>query len=372
MPDTIFRANISNEYDPIVFNCSSDYEKSTEIVKYILQIVYLIPGGLLNILIIRTILFKHWEIYGKNSFFMIYSTDCIISFVMISIDIVVRMFIYFTPLCPVLAPYFFEPLIVFKVIMIIINHSKASKSIIQIFLVLNRMSCVLYPLKYSLMWKKPVKLVIVSIFVIPFTTDWNLIISRVYMQPTFGGFYMEYIKKVSWIDYKSINYQAGQSRFQLFFISIALIFTVICTSITFYSLITLPKRIKNVEKSLSFATAYISMSFIVLAVFQILFAFFSSIFTTSAVFGYALLSYDILNVGFVFTCFQPETIAKSFSSPIILICVSRKLRCHVFGLQSKKPRVARVFSMTVSQIPKNSELQEERYRKSVVLERVNY
>ena len=157
-------------------------------------------SGLLNILIIRTILFKHWEIYGKNSFFMVYSTDCIISFVMISIDIVVRMFTYFTPLCPVLAPYFFEPLIVFKVIMIIINHSKASKSIIQIFLVLNRMSCVLYPLKYSLMWKKPVKLVIVSIFVIPFTTDWNLIISRVYMQPTFGGFYMEYIKKVSWVN----------------------------------------------------------------------------------------------------------------------------------------------------------------------------
>ncbi|CAP35543.2 Protein CBG18015 [Caenorhabditis briggsae] len=70
---------------------------------------------------------------------------------------------------------------------------------------------------------------------------------------------MEYIKKVSW---------ASQSRFQLVFIIIALVSTIVCTSVTFYTLIMLPKRIRSVERTLSLATAYISMSFIVLAVFQ--------------------------------------------------------------------------------------------------------
>ncbi|ULU00762.1 hypothetical protein L5515_004150 [Caenorhabditis briggsae] len=144
------------------------------------------------------------------------------------------------------------------------------------------------------------------------------------MQPTFGGFYMEYIKKVSW---------ASQSRFQLVFIIIALVSTIVCTSVTFYTLIMLPKRIRSVERTLSLATAYISMSFIVLAVFQILFAFFSYLFTTSAVFGYALLSYDFLNVG----------------SPIIMICMSKRLRRHTFGIEDGS-QVTRVFSKTITQV----------------------
>ncbi|EGT52072.1 CBN-SRG-11 protein [Caenorhabditis brenneri] len=341
MPETIFRPNITNENDPIVFQCNPEYDQSVEVIKYLLQAVYLVPGGLLNILLAITILIRHREIYKTSSFFMIYSTDCIVSLLLILADLVVRALLYFTPLCPILAPYFYEPLFVFKIVMILLNHCKASKSIIQIFLVLNRMTCVLFPLKYGNAWKKPLKFVIASIFIVPFSIDWNLAISRVYMQPTFGGFYMEYIKKVTW---------ASQSRFQLIFIIIALGFTVVCTSITFYTLIMLPKRIRNVEKSLSFASAYISMSFIVLTVFQVLFAFFSSIFTTSAVFGYSLLSYDILNVG----------------SPIIMICVSKKLRCHVFGRKEKKIKVTRVFSLTGQSDSGNNNERNHRRHSAVV------
>ncbi|PIC37942.1 hypothetical protein B9Z55_010110 [Caenorhabditis nigoni] len=178
------------------------------------------------------------------------------------------------------------------------------------------------------------KWILISIFLIPFSIDWNLMISRVYMQPTFGGFYMEYIKKVSW---------ASQSRFQLVFIIISLVSTIVCTSVTFYTLIMLPKRIRSVERTLSLATAYISMSFIVLAVFQVLFAFFSYIFTTSAVFGYALLSYDFLNVG----------------SPIIMICMSKRLRRHTFGTEDGS-QVTRVFSKTITQVLNDGEKEKER------------
>ncbi|PIC37941.1 hypothetical protein B9Z55_010110 [Caenorhabditis nigoni] len=105
----------------------------------------------------------------------------------------------------------------------------------------------------------------------------------------------------------------------------------------------LPKRIRSVERTLSLATAYISMSFIVLAVFQVLFAFFSYIFTTSAVFGYALLSYDFLNVG----------------SPIIMICMSKRLRRHTFGTEDGS-QVTRVFSKTITQVLNDGEKEKER------------
>ncbi|CAL2033393.1 unnamed protein product [Caenorhabditis brenneri] len=63
------------------------------------------------------------------------------------------------------------------------------------------MTCVIYPNSYTGMWKNAMKYVIPLIILIPFGTDWNIAISRVYMKPTFGGFYMEYIKKVPWFFY---------------------------------------------------------------------------------------------------------------------------------------------------------------------------
>nr|prf chemosensory receptor [Caenorhabditis elegans] len=288
-----FRPNISNDLDTIIFECNSNYDTIVEVTKWFLQIAYLIPGGILNILLLYTILFKNSEIYASSSFFLIYSTDCFVSFSMIFLDIIGRTLVYFTPLCPIIAPMFYEPLIGFKIMMIVLHHSRACKSLIQILLVVNRMSCVIYFIRYGKMWMRPLKYLIILVFVIPFSIDWNLIISRVYMQPTFGGIYMEYIKKVAW---------ASQSRFQLIFITIALLFTIVCTSVIFYTLVMLPKRLRNVERTLSLGTAYISMSFIILVVFQ----------------------------------------TRNSRSPIIMHCVSSKLRNHVLRGSRKLSSAARV------------------------------
>lgn len=203
MPTTIFKPNITNDYDPIVFQCDPSYETWQEVLKYTLQAIYLIPGGFLNALLLYTLWIKDAATYRKSSFFMIFSADCLVSLILIVCDVFVgRLFIYFTPLCPILAPFFYEPLIVYKFIMILINHAKACKSLIQCLLVSNRMSAVLSPINYGPAWNNLTKYAIPLVFLLPITIDWNLAISRVYMMPTFGGFYMEYIKKVSWVTQK--------------------------------------------------------------------------------------------------------------------------------------------------------------------------
>ncbi|EGT52176.1 hypothetical protein CAEBREN_08162 [Caenorhabditis brenneri] len=284
-----FFPNISNDYDPIVFECNPEYEAWIEVTKYILQLIYMIPGAILNILIFYTIWIKNRETYLQSSYFIIFSIDCIIGFIAILCDIIARFLMYFTPICPFLAPFFFDPLIFFKGIMITQNHCKICKFIIQSVLVFNRMTCVIYPNDYTRSWRKAMIYVIPLIIFIPFGTDWNLAISRVYMTPTFGGFYMEYIKKVSW---------AGQSRFALIFISIALFFTVTCTSVTLYSLIMLPNRLVKFERLITIASAYGSIGYLILAFLQFFFAFFPSVFSGSMMFGIALLSMDVLTVGY--------------------------------------------------------------------------
>lgn len=119
--------------------------------------------------------------------------------ILITEGLFARFFIYFTPICPVLADYFQSPLVGFKIIMLLTHHVSICKSLLQVLLVLNRMTCVLFPITHDSIWRKSLKYVISAVFLIPFCADWNIAISRVYMQSTYGGFWVSYFKKVSWV-----------------------------------------------------------------------------------------------------------------------------------------------------------------------------
>ncbi|CAL2033280.1 unnamed protein product [Caenorhabditis brenneri] len=142
------------------------------------------------------------------------------------------------------------------------NHCRFAKSIAQIFMVLNRMSCVLVPADYEQVWKKLTPIVRFIVALLPFCGTWNIWISRIYVFKAGGGFAMDYIKNVTW---------AALSLFQSIFVLTALGFTIICTSITLYKLIVLPDRIKSAEKSLCITSIFISMCFLVVGATQVFF-----------------------------------------------------------------------------------------------------
>uniref|UniRef100_A0A1I7T5C8 Serpentine receptor class gamma n=1 Tax=Caenorhabditis tropicalis TaxID=1561998 RepID=A0A1I7T5C8_9PELO len=294
---------------PILIKCDTSYDWKIECVKFVLQYLFLVPGLILNTLILKTIWLKYPKIYRPYSFFVIYSLDLMVNIVLILTGgLMARLFIYLTPLCELLSEYFSTPLIGFKLVMILVHHSIICKSIVQTLIVLNRMTCVLFPVKHDFIWRKDIlKWLLPTVLVFPLTVDWNIAISRVYMRSTYGGFWVDYIKTVSW---------AGQSKFQLAFILFALTATVICTLITLSRLGKLQQRAKNLEKSISKATLIISIGFSCTAAFQIYYGFFFVYTTGSApMFGLNFLSVDFLTVG----------------SPIVILCASSSLRKHVIG-----------------------------------------
>uniref|UniRef100_A0A1I7UGU5 Serpentine receptor class gamma n=1 Tax=Caenorhabditis tropicalis TaxID=1561998 RepID=A0A1I7UGU5_9PELO len=205
---------------------------------------------------------------------------------------------------------------------IITNHIRFAKSLTQIAMVLNRMSCVLMPVGYDTIWKKLTPVVWITLLVFPFTGTWNLFISRVYIGPTRGGFTMNYIKAVDW---------AALSMFQSIFILTALFFTVICTSITLYKLFMLPGRIKSIEKTLCISSTVISISFLLVAATQV--GYCSHEITVVDSFIYPLLS--ALLATKTSCMFFNSTLSTLLQTGVVIVVTDKKLRDSILPCISR-------------------------------------
>ncbi|CAI5444200.1 unnamed protein product [Caenorhabditis angaria] len=289
----------------IEIECDLSYDNSSEIIKCLFQCTYLLFGVSLHLLILRTILWKERRVYRSNSFFMIYALDSIGSTIMLTLAAFIgRPIMFIPPLCPILSPFFFEPSMFLSSLYVIPNYLRAARSVNQIMMSINRMTCVIFPMDYITIWKKYLKIAIIITLLSPFLVIWNLFLSRVYISPSRGGFSPNYLKYIQW---------ASISLLQLSFLTLAIIITIISTVITLTYLLMLPMRLKSAEKSLCFANITISIAFLIIASFQSLFAFFT-LFDAGTLFILQFYGYDILNL----------------SSPIVLILISPQLREHIF------------------------------------------
>nr|pir hypothetical protein T01B7.2 - Caenorhabditis elegans [Caenorhabditis elegans] len=201
----------------ISFKCGSNYNLISQLLIYFVNASYLGVGVFLHILILRVLLFKERQIFRNNSFFQIYVMDSIAStFLLLTDMFFVRLFMYVPPLCAIISPFFWDPSITTKFVILVV--------------------------------------------MLPFIGTWNVIISRVFVFPSDGGFAMNYIRNVEW---------AVLSLFQSIFIFTALGFTIVCTSITLYGLFVLPDRIKSAEKTLCFTSLFVSLCFLLVGVLQV-------------------------------------------------------------------------------------------------------
>ncbi|CAL2033281.1 unnamed protein product [Caenorhabditis brenneri] len=241
--------------------------------------------------------------------------DSLASVVLICVELFFnRPLIYITPLCSIIGPYFWSPSFLLTTIFVTLNHARFAKSISQIVIVFNRMSCVLVPMNYEKTWKILTPVSCFFIFFLPFGGTWNVIISRSFLQPLRGGFTVGYLKTVRW---------AALSLFQSIYILTALFFTVVCSSVTFFKLFFLPDRIKSAEKSLCFTSVFISLTFLMVAATQLSFAFCLSCDKTVQ---YLLqsLAFDAFTVG----------------PAVIIIATSKQIRGALFSAGKPKKKVS--------------------------------
>ncbi|KAF1766772.1 hypothetical protein GCK72_006730 [Caenorhabditis remanei] len=171
---------------------------------------------------------KHFQ---NNSFFKIIVMDSIASIILILNELFFnKLFTYITPLCPIVGPFFWRPSVILNIVYISLNHARFSKSVTQIFMVLNRMTCVLIPTEYDRIWRSLTPISCVLVVILPCGGMWNVWISRVFLQPYRGGFNIGYLKTVRWLSFafclscdREIMYLLQALAFDLFTVGPAVI-----------------------------------------------------------------------------------------------------------------------------------------------------
>ncbi|CAI5444377.1 unnamed protein product [Caenorhabditis angaria] len=289
------------------FECNLGFDTALEITKYIFQLIYLVPGTIFIAYMLYVLTVKQWKFYADNFYIRIFIFELITSLFLIIQDIFFgRLTMYIPPLCPILGPYFKQNPSLLKFQMVSLNYVRASKSVTQIFLTLNRMTCVIFPITHLAYWSKYINLVIILNIFLPFGAIWILIISDVYPNPTYGGFSSIYKRAIDW---------ASLSRFQSLYLVISMFFTIIFTILTFYGLRKLENRVKNTEKTLCIVTFFITFGFIFVACFQFVWVFcYTCGVTYPSIYMFQFLTYDFLNVG----------------TPIVMVTINNQLRAHMF------------------------------------------
>ncbi|KAF1766776.1 hypothetical protein GCK72_006734 [Caenorhabditis remanei] len=280
----------SNYSGPMPFDCDYSYNSTLEILKYLGTISYLVPGCVLHLFILRSILVTRRDYFKNSSFFTIFGLDSVASIILIVWDVCFgRLILYVSPLCPIVGPYFWMPSMIPKIYYYVLIHARFAKSVAQIIMVLNRMTCVLMPTSYTGIWARLTPISIVLIFLLPLGGTWNLLLSpRYYFVPSYGGFAVIYVRAVTW---------ATASLFQSIYILTALGFTVICTSITLYKLILLRDRVKSAERSLCFTNIFISFTFLLVAATQLYYLVCIPCRTSDYLFAAQFLAFDTFTVG---------------------------------------------------------------------------
>ena len=170
----------------------------------------------------------------------------------------------------------------------LLNYLHCAQPLIQIFLTLNRMSSVVWPVDHNKLWKKNLPFIFLFILLVPFLFIWNTIISQKILIYYFGGFYINCLKLVPW---------ASMSLFTMIIRSVAVGITVVSTVITFWKMSNMKNRLKKSERTLCFACAANSVCFIIPAGFEamkVLNSFWSTYWLAYLLQPFA---WDVLNVG---------------------------------------------------------------------------
>ncbi|EGT33161.1 CBN-SRG-15 protein [Caenorhabditis brenneri] len=201
--------------DSLPFDCDSNYDTYSEMLIYLGVFLYLSVGLISHGYILMSILVTKRKMFLESSFFRLLAVDSVASIIVILNELLfIHLFLFVPPLCSKVGPLFWTYSYTPKFVYLSLNHSRFMKSLAQVFMVVNRMTCVVVtkPGRYD---------------------------------------------------------QASISLFQSIAIFFALFFTVICTSITLYNLILLPGRIRSAERSLCFSSIFISITFLLAAGTQV-------------------------------------------------------------------------------------------------------
>ncbi|CAP37901.2 Protein CBG20981 [Caenorhabditis briggsae] len=146
--------NLTTIPDYFPFECQNENDTLSEVLIYIGLLIFLGTGLYSHIFILVSVLWTKRKTYKDFSFFKLFVMDSIASIIILTDELLfTHIFLFVPPLCPIFNHFFFGPSILTKYVYMSMNHARFMKSLAQIFMVFNRMSCVVMTLpgRYDLL-----------------------------------------------------------------------------------------------------------------------------------------------------------------------------------------------------------------------------
>ncbi|CCD65208.1 Serpentine receptor class gamma-1 [Caenorhabditis elegans] len=274
-----------------VTNCDTNFEPLIENLKLFLQLCYLTPSALFLSRVIYITAWKYRKKFRKQRFYTIFLADCVTGFILVNFSIFfTRPLIYVPQACEFVLEHIKKLALFLDIYYPCFRYLQAFQILVQILFVANRASCVLWPLSYSLFWKKWLKSILTTMAISPCLWIWTIAISDKMIVHGYGGLVVLYYRYVSW------------ARSTLFFSILRLtsvITIVVATTTMLIKMSRMKKRIRESERRLCWASVYLSVCYLLPAIaeFEYFLVLKAKLFENSGILhGLVVICWDIQNI----------------------------------------------------------------------------
>ncbi|CAP27019.1 Protein CBR-SRG-29, partial [Caenorhabditis briggsae] len=300
-------------------SCNSGESNQIQYFKYGIQLIYVLPLGLLYLSFMITIMKrkKDRELFD-DSFFTLLLADGTITLYFLMVDTsFFRLTSYVRPVCEFLIPYLKDPSYILTPFYTSYMYAQLAKMLSTLAMSVNRYTSVNHPVHHKVFWMQYCSKVIVAIFVIPCFCVWPVAIGTTSFLPFNGNGVINYEHVIPW----------ARTTYGRLLISIpTLFFTIYSSIVTSAKLKKLGGHMKQVEFSMNVATVFTACGFVLVVALQV---------------SYLLLDAETLldKMWLTKVILAATQISNDFymlSGPVVLLILDKRMRFSICCSNRKK------------------------------------
>uniref|UniRef100_A0A1I7UVR2 Serpentine receptor class gamma n=1 Tax=Caenorhabditis tropicalis TaxID=1561998 RepID=A0A1I7UVR2_9PELO len=244
--------------------CDSGESDTVQIMKFCLQLAYVLPFGFLYLSFMITIVKrrKDRELF-EDSFFTLHIVDGIITLYFLISDIgFFRLTSYVRPVCEYLVPILKDPSYKLTPFYTLYMYAQLAKMLSTLAMSINRYTSVNNPVHHKMFWLKYCNKIIITIFIIPVFCVWPVVIGTTSFMPLNGTGVINYEHKIPW----------ARTTYGRLLVSVStLVFTIFSSIVTSSKLRKIGGNMKKVEFSMNVATVFTACGFFLVAILQVIY-----------------------------------------------------------------------------------------------------
>ncbi|KAF1751973.1 hypothetical protein GCK72_018527 [Caenorhabditis remanei] len=243
-------------------SCDSGDSDESQYMKFGIQLSYVLPFAFLYFSFLIAIVKRrrHCELF-EDSFFALHLVDGIVTLIFLLLDIsFLRLTTYIRPVCEYFVPFLKYDSYYLTPYFTVYLYAQFAKMLSTLAMSVNRYTSVNYPLIHKSIWIRHCQKVLIGVLIIPILFVWPVGIAKTSFLPNKGQGLIMYEHRFWWARTSFGRILIGGST---------LVFTIFSSIVTTYKLSKLGKHMRRVEVSLTIATIFTSVGFVLMLTVQV-------------------------------------------------------------------------------------------------------